>query len=155
MNIPSLLSIALLTASAIVPSAALADCAPTRFSDPNDPHNLGQFSPVEGVENGYVNLNSGQINADGNIQFATDNVVNEKDGVCTMYLMWEVNCERQKFRLLWSRAFYDQDWPTDRDMTIQGDKVWTNYNTPMGTKRIGNVANLFCARKNQLPTMPP
>lgn len=137
-------------------SRASANCDPGRFSDPNNPHfRNGNFVPIEGVQNGYVDLNGGQINSDGNVQFGTTDVVDEKDGVCTIHLEWEVDCDKQQFRLLWSRAFYDQDWPTQRDATIQGDKIWSNYRTADGIKRIGNVADIFCSRRNQLPRTSP
>lgn len=145
----------LLLPCVVLTSPVSANCDPSRFSDPNNPHfHNGNFIPIEGVDRGFVDLNGGKINSDGNVEFGTTNVVDEKDGVCTLHVEWEVDCDRQQFRLLWSRAFYDQDWPTERDATLEGDKVWSSYRTPEGTRRIGNVAEIFCARRNQLPRAP-
>jgi hypothetical protein len=135
-------------------SAAYAECDPSRWTNPNDPHNQGQFPAIPGTENLYVNLNSGQINADGNIEFDTVALENEA-GVCTIETWWEVNCDSQQYRNLMSKAFHDKDWPTDQDLTVQGDKVWISYNTPQGVMRIGYVANQFCARRYQLPRKAP
>ncbi|MGA7673809.1 MAG: hypothetical protein WCA78_02035 [Rhizomicrobium sp.] len=157
MNNPTLFSAVFLTASAFITSGACADCDSTRWTDPNNSHNRGQYPSVEGVENTYLDQNpdemSGRINAEGNIQIITVTLVNDKDGLCTIDMIWEVNCERQEFRLLRSNTFYDSDWPAEKDEKIGGDKVWGSYNTPMGTRRIGNLANQFCARKYQLPRM--
>jgi hypothetical protein len=159
MKNPTLFSAALLALSVFVTSGAHANCDTARWTDINNDHNRGQYPPIEGMENTYLDLNpnelSGRINADGNIQFITIKLVNDQNGVCTINMVWEINCERQEFRLLRSTAFHDSDWPTQQDMIIEGDKTWDSYNTPTGVRRIGVTAAQFCARINQLQRMPP
>jgi hypothetical protein len=154
-----LLAVVALTASFIMASAASANCDPARWTNPNDPHNAGKYMPAQGVGNAFVNLKpeegSGVINADGNIEVTTVQLVNDPNGVCTVDLFWEFNCERQEYRFLSSRSFYDKDTPTDRDRTADGDKVWASYTTPIGMRLVGNVAKLFCSRKDRLPGKPP
>ncbi len=148
MKTASLFTAALLTAFAIFPSAAFAGCDPARWTNPS---HFAQYPPVQGVDKTYLDQNpgelSGRVNADGNIQIITITFINDQDGVCTMDMVWEINCERQEARLLWSNILYDEDYPTDKDQKVEGDKAWMAYNTPTGVRRIGTLGNQFCSRK--------
>ncbi|MGA2088607.1 MAG: hypothetical protein ABSG66_06790 [Stellaceae bacterium] len=147
MKTPWLFSAVLLTASAIVPPAAFAACDEARWSNPSL---LADYPPVGDHE--YAILKSAWVNPDGNLQVGTTNVRNDSTGLCTLDIVWEIDCRRQAARPLQARSHYDSDWPTDKDSQVEGDKIWKNYgvNAPMS-----RVANMFCGRLNQLPRVSP
>jgi hypothetical protein len=128
-------------------SGAFADCDPARwinFSNTGQALHLG--------ENMYVMLNEGRVNSNGNVQIVTTTLLNQKDEICTVDIIWEISCERQEYSTLQIRSHYDKDWPTEKDSTVEGDKVWKRYNDNMP---LGKAANHFCGRKNQLPQLSP
>ena len=124
-------------------SIVWAGCDASRWTDPR---NAGRF--LSCGENMYVALDAGGINADGNIQIATTTLLNQKDGICQIDIVWEISCERQEVRVLQTRAYYDSDYPTAKDYKQEGDKIWISYNSTMP---IGRAADQFCGRKNSLP----
>ena len=126
-------------------SVAFAGCDPTRWTDPR---NYGRILSLG--ENMHVSLDEGGVNSNGNIQIVTTTLLNQKDGICEVDIEWEICCERQEERALVVTTHYDSDLPTDKDRTVEVDKVWKSYN---GNMPIGKAANQFCGRKNQLPKL--
>jgi len=124
-------------------SMSWAGCDRSRWTDPR---NSGRI--LSCGENMYVSLDAGGINADGNVQIATTNLLNQKDGICQLDIVWEIRCERQEARPLQVRVYYDSDYPTAKDYKQEGDKIWISYNSTMP---IGRAADQFCGRKNSLP----
>jgi hypothetical protein len=147
MNRLLLSSAALLAALAIVPLAAFAGCDAARWTNPS----LQSDYPPVG-EHEYANIKSAAVNADGNLQVGTVNLMNDSSGICTMDIVWEIDCRRQAGRPLQVRTYHDSDWPSEEDTQLEGDKLWKNFGADAP---LGRVANLFCGRLNQLPRVSP
>ena len=130
-------------------SVAFAGCYQERLTDPRKFEFLG--TNLDG-KNVYLSLVQGGVNSNGNIHIVLTTFLGEPNGICQVGTVYEICCDRQEARVLEMSSCQDSDWPSDKDSTNVGNKIWESYS---GETIIGRAANLVCGRKSQLPPVPP